>query len=467
MDALKRNRRGAALALAAIGALSAQFAMAAPKKVPAAAAEARRPMPPDGQAATPCRPTRRQTCRVPSHQVPLPRQAPPAPADRGCPTAWRSANCRSPAPAMFHPAEPPRSSQFAVAPSAATSPDDIAAVKRVIEAARKGRLADADTIENGISDPVARKLAEWIILRSDNTNPSFARYAAFVSANPSWPHAALFRRRAENALWNDNLSDAEVLAFFADHKPRTAKGRYMLARALLAKGDRDGAAALVRYAWRHEDCTRRHREQGARDVRRHAHARRPQGAHGATLLCRRRRSRHARRDPARRRRSGDRSRPRGGDQAAEQCQGAARRGAGERTARSRLYLLARAMAAQRQQAGRSRQADPHRAARSGRDGRSRSVVAGTAHPGAQAARRRRSAHRLLRRARRRPAGARLFPRRSLFHRRLDRAALPARSEDRRHAFRAYRRRFRQSLCAFARRLLARPRRRGYGSARAG
>ena len=46
-----------------------------------------------------------------------------------------------------------------------------------------------------------------------------------------------------------------MLAFFANHKPRTAKGRYMLARALLAKGDRDGAAALVRYAWRHEDCS--------------------------------------------------------------------------------------------------------------------------------------------------------------------------------------------------------------------
>ena len=65
----------------------------------------------------------------------------------------------------------------------------------------------------------------------------------------------LFRRRAENALWNDGVDDATVLAFFAKHKPRTAKGRYMLARALLAQGDRAGAAALVRYAWRYEDCS--------------------------------------------------------------------------------------------------------------------------------------------------------------------------------------------------------------------
>ena len=157
--------------------------------------------------------------------------------------------------ATFKPMARPVSGPFAVAPSRATTPDDIAAVKRVIEATRKGKEADADAAQKSITDPVARKLAEWVILRSDNTKPSFERYAAFVNANPSWPHAPLFRRRAENALWNDKLDDATVLAFFANHKPSTAKGRYMLARALLAKGDRDGAAALVRHAWRHEECS--------------------------------------------------------------------------------------------------------------------------------------------------------------------------------------------------------------------
>ena len=261
MDALKRNRQGVALALAVIGALSAQFAMAAPKKVPA------RQEPQTKQAAQ-HKPAAHIVKRPVAHMVrnvPLPRKRPPLPA-ASAPTPKVAVAAIIPSnlafqkllltsPAMFHPVERPPPSQFAIAPAGATSPDDIAAVKRVIEAAHKGRLADADTIENGIGDPVARKLAEWIILRSDSTNPSFARYAAFVNANPGWPHAALFRRRAENALWNDNLSDAEVLAFFANHKPRTAKGRYMLARALLAKGDREGAAALVRYAWRHEDCT--------------------------------------------------------------------------------------------------------------------------------------------------------------------------------------------------------------------
>ncbi|HEY6860955.1 MAG TPA: lytic transglycosylase domain-containing protein [Pseudolabrys sp.] len=155
--------------------------------------------------------------------------------------------------AFFKPLARPTSGPFAIAPTAATSPADIAAVKRVIEASRKGKEADANAAEASISDPVARKLAEWVILRSDNTNPTFQRYAAFVRANPSWPHSPLFRRRAENALWNDGVDDTMVRAFFAKQQPATAKGRFMLARILLAQGDREGAAALVRQAWRNDE----------------------------------------------------------------------------------------------------------------------------------------------------------------------------------------------------------------------
>ncbi len=156
---------------------------------------------------------------------------------------------------QFKPLMRPASGPFAIASTTSTLPADIEQLKRVIEAARKGRDADANAAENAIVDPVARKLAEWVILRSNNTNPTFQRYAAFVTANPSWPHVPLFRRRAENALWNDHVDDNAVLAFFAGHPPMTAKGRYVLAHALLAKGDRAGATALVRYAWTHQDAS--------------------------------------------------------------------------------------------------------------------------------------------------------------------------------------------------------------------
>jgi len=241
------------LLLAAAGALSVQTAVAAPKKAPAPqlrpAIHAAKVTKQAKHAKKPATPLVRN--------VPLPRKRPP---DAAGLSAYAQANvglrgALFASRAVFKPLARPVSGPFAVAPNGAATSDDIAGVKRVIEAARKGKQADADAAEKAIANPVARKLAEWVILRSDNTIPSFARYAAFVNANPSWPHAPLFRRRAENALWNDRLDDATVLAYFSNHKPHTAKGRYMLARALLAKGDRAGAAALVRYAWRHEDCS--------------------------------------------------------------------------------------------------------------------------------------------------------------------------------------------------------------------
>jgi soluble lytic murein transglycosylase len=264
MQATRRNRRGIALALAAAGALSAQIAVAETKKVPA-----EQPAPKQAAQAKPAAHKKAATAKhaaaVVVRNVPLPRRRPPLP-NAGPPKQKLSVAAIVPptlafhklplaAPAMFHPVDRPLGSKFAVAPSAMTTPDDVTAVKRVLEAARRGRLADADSDAASIKDPVARKLAEWIILRSDNTEPSFARYASFAAGNPTWPHAALFRRRAENALWNDHISDDDVLGFFAAHKPRTAKGRYTLARILLARGDRNGAAALVRYAWRREGCS--------------------------------------------------------------------------------------------------------------------------------------------------------------------------------------------------------------------
>jgi len=198
-----------------------------------------------------------------SSTAPLPQSRPSltrAPGNNGGLSSFAQANVglRGAIPetrGFFKPLARPTAGPFAIAPTTATSEADIAAVKGVIEAARKGKEADANATEASIRDPVARKLAEWMILRSDNTNPSFQRYAAFVEANPSWPHSPLFRRRAENALWNDGVDDRTVRAFFARQQPVTAKGRYMLARTLLAQGDREGAAALVRYAWRNDDAS--------------------------------------------------------------------------------------------------------------------------------------------------------------------------------------------------------------------
>jgi soluble lytic murein transglycosylase len=117
---------------------------------------------------------------------------------------------------------------------------------------RKHKPADATQAGAIITDPVARKLAEWIILRSDDNGASVERYRAFIAGNPSWPSQTFLRRRLEAALWDDHRDDATVWAWFENESPLSAKGKFALARVMLARGDRANAERLVRDAWRND-----------------------------------------------------------------------------------------------------------------------------------------------------------------------------------------------------------------------
>ncbi|MBR1148095.1 lytic transglycosylase domain-containing protein [Bradyrhizobium sp. AUGA SZCCT0431] len=140
----------------------------------------------------------------------------------------------------------------AVAATSSTPQSDKDALENVIELVRKRKPADATQVQAAISDPVARKLAEWVILRSDDNGASVERYRAFVSANPSWPSQTFLRRRIEAALWDDRRDDATVWSWFENESPISAKGKFALARVMIGRGDRTNAERLVRDAWRHD-----------------------------------------------------------------------------------------------------------------------------------------------------------------------------------------------------------------------
>ena len=131
-----------------------------------------------------------------------------------------------------------------------TSEADVALVRKAIEGLRSGGTERATQVEASISDPAARKLVEWIILRNAHSTATSARYTAFIAANPDWPSLALFHRRAEEMLWVEHPSPAQVLAFFNDTPPQTGRGRLALARAMLARGETEAAKAQVCEAWR-------------------------------------------------------------------------------------------------------------------------------------------------------------------------------------------------------------------------
>lgn len=179
----------------------------------------------------------------PAGGVPLPKPRPESASGKvAAPSATAAATANTARPA-----------RFSLTASEFTSAADIATLREAVAAARRGRTAQAADLQKAIADPVARKLVEWVILRSDDTdNIDVSRYMAFITDNPSWPSLALLRRRAEAALWADRLDPAFVRAFFGREHPTTTKGKFALARALLLQGDRAGAQRLVREAWRND-----------------------------------------------------------------------------------------------------------------------------------------------------------------------------------------------------------------------
>src|SRR5262245_58225639 len=127
----------------------------------------------------------------------------------------------------------------------------LATIKTAIVLVRKGELAQANDVKESLSDPIARNVVEWAILRSKEVE--FQRYVAFISDNPGWPNIGLLRRRAEAALWKERLDPQTVRGYFGKDQPLTAQGKFALARALLLEGDRAAAQNLVRESWRYDN----------------------------------------------------------------------------------------------------------------------------------------------------------------------------------------------------------------------
>ncbi|HXL48757.1 MAG TPA: lytic transglycosylase domain-containing protein [Xanthobacteraceae bacterium] len=135
-------------------------------------------------------------------------------------------------------------------PPPQTSAADTALVKSAIETLRHGGASKATEVAATISDPVARKLVEWIILRSDHSGADSKRFLGFIAGNPGWPNLGMFRKRAEAMLWVENIKPAQALSFFNGSPPQSGTGRLVLARALIAQGDIEAAKPLIREAWR-------------------------------------------------------------------------------------------------------------------------------------------------------------------------------------------------------------------------
>ena len=140
------------------------------------------------------------------------------------------------------------------AEKAAPLPPDLAAAKQAIELARQHKSSDAIALATSASDPVARKLVEWVLLRDSDSAAGFDRFAAFIRDNPDWPSIPQLRRRAEAKLLQERRDAATVRRFIGE-EPTSTAGRLALARVLTGEGDRGGAERRVRAVWQRAELS--------------------------------------------------------------------------------------------------------------------------------------------------------------------------------------------------------------------
>ncbi|WP_188410211.1 lytic transglycosylase domain-containing protein [Agaricicola taiwanensis] len=126
-------------------------------------------------------------------------------------------------------------------------------IRQLLSSLKKGDLAGANSVSASLRDPAARALGEWLTTRYASRQMGFARLADFLERYPDWESRRNVRRRAEEALYLENIHPNTVLGFFAKRPPTSGMGRLAVARALVARGDVKGAAAHARAVWREED----------------------------------------------------------------------------------------------------------------------------------------------------------------------------------------------------------------------
>ena len=138
----------------------------------------------------------------------------------------------------------------ALAPLKATalSQADVDHVKNAVAAVQSANVARLNSEKGAISDPLGRKLVDWVALRAGYGEA--AEYKKFLADNPTWPERGMMTQRLEEALFTQGGTVQSIKSYFIDDQPQTGIGYAALASAYLAEGNTDKARELSSKAWR-------------------------------------------------------------------------------------------------------------------------------------------------------------------------------------------------------------------------
>ncbi|MEQ8825189.1 MAG: lytic transglycosylase domain-containing protein [Filomicrobium sp.] len=130
----------------------------------------------------------------------------------------------------------------------------LGAIKKAID---KKQFSEAQGLRSEVSEALARKLAQWMLLRAGQG--TIQEYRKFLTDNPLWPNRwRLVEHLEEKLLKRD---DARLtLATFKTLKPNSGVGLAVLAVAHSKTGDLEKAKKLARLAWRGGDIPKKLRK---------------------------------------------------------------------------------------------------------------------------------------------------------------------------------------------------------------
>ncbi|WP_157961967.1 lytic transglycosylase domain-containing protein [Acuticoccus kandeliae] len=118
-----------------------------------------------------------------------------------------------------------------------------------LDALKADRYEEAIKRRNGLSDPLDRKIVDYFLVRSPSHTVTSAMVADFALRAPDWMDIESVRARSEEALSRERPGPDAVIRSMKGAAQSPA-GVRLLANAMLAKGDKARARALVIEIWR-------------------------------------------------------------------------------------------------------------------------------------------------------------------------------------------------------------------------
>ena len=136
------------------------------------------------------------------------------------------------------------------------SSSELKTLDRAIRNALGKNFASAFRESSKLSDPAARTLIEWLYVISPKLGAGHERITQFIKSNPEWPRKSTMHKRAEQSLYKNRPSPEVVLKYYRSRSPKTAEGKFALARAYSALGNASKARQWARNAWRNNKMSK-------------------------------------------------------------------------------------------------------------------------------------------------------------------------------------------------------------------